>query len=1360
MDNRKFKGTVLIEKLDAITYELKETLPLEENDFNISTLINYYMNDGSLSLPPQRGVTTASDKYWWLFWSQSEINQSYLNPTIPTESLNGELIGSYVACNLGSPFLTTKSLPTEKDYLTFIADIIPGASTRTIRSLALGHNSTGGALFNLPNTNIPFTNLNLTTPCIQDNLTVIRVTYRLYYDDPIRNTNYSEFSDAPYYYFIDGLQTISNGSLNGNTLKVIYSANVYLTSSFYNPDNIDNYKYTLFHNNNEAKIFSDGAYSRTISKTWYHDNLTFLISDSLTSVTTMGCFFRTINIFGGNTSDVSLLKYVYGSGGSNTYNIGYPYMYKTILPNTTTPVKNVFKQTSLANTPFQDLSTIGTMTGSIAINSTNWNIQSFPKIVRLNITNSGDNTSATYKYEVGTFSGGFMENTFSPRSVIFPQDGFFIGDVSYHRKHVQDNNILEQVTSGGTIIRSPDNSKYFVAVNCQRNKDSISYYNIETGNKYILNSSTTPSLPVTNTSDMAVSNGYTFVTCANTGLWKISPDFTTVTNFNTIGGSIDATKAYQIDVKENGDLWVLFEGGLAKGVTPDNGLNWNWTVYDTTTSPIFSASGITNSNWSNVTAMCVDPVHTNDRILFVLGSAATTNNNAAGFIWWERLTGTTTIMTNGVPYPTFNLANNLQRSDILRCANGIWFTSDVSETVGGNPATATIYKTSYSNTSWSTNAITGYDGRIIPAKINNIKSVFIGSIGSINAANVNRYSAIVVKESSLSSLPSTITISMSQKEFSLLNGSSATVNNYSANSVIHNASTPVLYLENSNMVVCFCPISKLFYFLPLIPPSTATNYNDYKGAFWKEYGWNGSSWVLNNSNSKTCHSTFDTFFDGLTISFTNGVSGTSFVNTEKFTFVVGNGIMKDNATQLDLKFSVSPWTTESISDLYHPINGQITTVPDTIYGNRIDELVCFSPKLPSATNEKMSMIATKGTIRRLAHVDSEYISSEEIPANTEFTLKFKINSTHVVTSSTAVLVTTLGFTTNGSANIITIHHNTTNGNLEIKDGEYTGSALGSIPRNLLSIDKEFVITRLKNNLIVFMYDNIIYAAKLSSAKFYIDCQNNTSGTPIFLGYTDIKLSYTDFRRMALFGNQTTQTSKFNNKFMHTYVNNFLSNLKCTINNIPQTILFTPSYASTLAANQVRYETGSGYLVFRDMPTITVSTSGSTTSPALYPIITSGVITNIVIHKNGSGYTSTPTITISAPESGTTATATVTLAATNSVNDLVTITNAGSGYTPGIYPLSITGGGGSGATGNVYISTTGVVVAIDITNGGSNYTSTPTLSFSGAGTPTVNAVLTAAIGKRISSITITNGGSGYIPDAGTSITANTIAMYHP
>ncbi|AXA66751.1 phage tail tube protein [Pseudomonas oryzihabitans] len=76
-------------------------------------------------------------------------------------------------------------------------------------------------------------------------------------------------------------------------------------------------------------------------------------------------------------------------------------------------------------------------------------------------------------------------------------------------------------------------------------------------------------------------------------------------------------------------------------------------------------------------------------------------------------------------------------------------------------------------------------------------------------------------------------------------------------------------------------------------------------------------------------------------------------------------------------------------------------------------------------------------------------------------------------------------------------------------------------------------------------------------------------------------------------------------------------------------------------------------------------------------------------------------------------------------DAVSVSNGGSGYTSAP-TVAITGGGGSGATATAAISN-GAVTGVTITNPGSGYTSAPTIAFSGgAGT---GAAATAAVSSE-------------------------------
>ena len=54
-----------------------------------------------------------------------------------------------------------------------------------------------------------------------------------------------------------------------------------------------------------------------------------------------------------------------------------------------------------------------------------------------------------------------------------------------------------------------------------------------------------------------------------------------------------------------------------------------------------------------------------------------------------------------------------------------------------------------------------------------------------------------------------------------------------------------------------------------------------------------------------------------------------------------------------------------------------------------------------------------------------------------------------------------------------------------------------------------------------------------------------------------------------------------------------------------------------------------------------------------------------------------------------------------------------------------------------------MIGVLLTNGGSGYSSAPTVSFTGGGTPTTSATATATIlPGTVTALTLTNGGTGY------------------
>ena len=146
-------------------------------------------------------------------------------------------------------------------------------------------------------------------------------------------------------------------------------------------------------------------------------------------------------------------------------------------------------------------------------------------------------------------------------------------------------------------------------------------------------------------------------------------------------------------------------------------------------------------------------------------------------------------------------------------------------------------------------------------------------------------------------------------------------------------------------------------------------------------------------------------------------------------------------------------------------------------------------------------------------------------------------------------------------------------------------------------------------------------------------------------------------------------------------------------------------------------------------------------------IGTGCIREIILSNDGSGYTSTPNVVISAaPTDGYSASA---VAITTTVNNVTSIlrlemTNAGYGYT--VPPtISFSGGGGTGAIATCSISTTSGIYQVNLNTVGDGYANvaltTVTTPPTGINTSVLSPVIDTS-NTGISTIRITNSGMGY------------------
>jgi hypothetical protein len=140
---------------------------------------------------------------------------------------------------------------------------------------------------------------------------------------------------------------------------------------------------------------------------------------------------------------------------------------------------------------------------------------------------------------------------------------------------------------------------------------------------------------------------------------------------------------------------------------------------------------------------------------------------------------------------------------------------------------------------------------------------------------------------------------------------------------------------------------------------------------------------------------------------------------------------------------------------------------------------------------------------------------------------------------------------------------------------------------------------------------------------------------------------------------------------------------------------------------------------------------------------SGTVTSVTLGNAGSGYTSVPTASFSAPDVAGGINATGTVAISGGTVTAVTVSAGGTSYTtPTITFTAPQVAGGVTATGTLTVSS-GVITAVVIVNAGSGYTSAPTATIGnvGSGTgATIGAVTISA--STVTGLTIVNAGTGY------------------
>ena len=153
---------------------------------------------------------------------------------------------------------------------------------------------------------------------------------------------------------------------------------------------------------------------------------------------------------------------------------------------------------------------------------------------------------------------------------------------------------------------------------------------------------------------------------------------------------------------------------------------------------------------------------------------------------------------------------------------------------------------------------------------------------------------------------------------------------------------------------------------------------------------------------------------------------------------------------------------------------------------------------------------------------------------------------------------------------------------------------------------------------------------------------------------------------------------------------------------------------------------------------------ATTATATAVLGGSGMIGQIILNNDGSGYTDTPTVSIStSPSGGINATAVAITTTKGNVSSIksILITNPGSGYISANPPtISIIGGNGVGAAATAVIVNSGI--STFIISEGSGYYTKPTVTISGPSVGTTAIVDPVISNGKVTSLRFVNTGYGY------------------
>lgn len=555
--------------------------------------------------------------------------------------------------------------------------------------------------------------------------------------------------------------------------------------------------------------------------------------------------------------------------------------------------------------PFLD-STPGSGTGSVIFSGT-WNAGLMPELYKVDIVTSGAVGTATY-----TFS---KRNHFGFRGTTYCSDVNSLAGLYYiantaSKKHTGVSAADNTSVGGyGNRLERYDETRIIT-----HDSTGVTRYNCATQAIEQWDSTSTPQLSATNIRQVAVNpgDGSIWVACANTGIYKINADGTSITRFTTANG-LFSNNVYALDIGRNNAIWAVCQGAMI--TSADGGVTWAY--YNASTTPSFTCIAIDNE-YNSVNYIRVDPTHVDDRICIVRKDNAT-SMTTTGYLWWSRGTGvvvygtTNTFGTEGGytfrrNISSFNVSDN----------DGIWLVTG-SEYNYGNAPLGYMYKLTYGTASVQSVALPSsytlvQSTMFVRDSTNTQDLILIVGNGvegfQTNNAVINGNAEskgmhhVYLYNSALSLVAHAAPPALSTVSTALINQYSNLV--YLGNGVIAGLSNVGSYYvpyEQGSAGVIFA-----------ISGDGTPSGGPLEYLVWQKYGWDGTQWVLGNTTAKTTHSGVQPMLHGISINFTDGGSGTSFITDDYYTGSVNDGVLKNNAMTLAGSYTYYALPSQKLTD--------------------------------------------------------------------------------------------------------------------------------------------------------------------------------------------------------------------------------------------------------------------------------------------------------------------------------------------------------------------------------------------------------------------------------------------------------------